>query len=322
MAQVVRGLGVSSGVAVGRIFLLHAEPLLVVPEPIPPQRLDEEVATLRSALEAADRELRALERQVRAALGERYAGIFEAQRLVIEDPTLVDRTVQRIRVGQVSARWALREVVAELTRKFEAVDDDYIRERGGELADVHRRLQRLLRGEARPTHHLPPGPLIVVAHAVGPSDAVFLAAEQVTGLATDIGGRTSHTAILAQALSLPAVVGLHDLSRRVRAGDPIILDGDAGHVIVAPGSRETRAAEERRQALAALESRMATDRDLPAVTRDGTAVVLRANIELPQELDRAIRFGAHGIGLYRSEFLFLSRAPELPSEEDHLATYA
>jgi len=322
MALIVRGIGVSTGVAVGRAFLLHAEPLPIVPDPIPPERVDAEADTFHRACQQAAAELELLKNQVRDELGERYAGIFDAQKLVLEDPYLVDQTVQRIRMGRVSARWALKEVVAELTRRFRAVDDEYIRERGGELADVHRRLQRLLRGDTGGVRGLPEdGPLIVVAHALGPSDAVLLAGKQVAGLATDIGGRTSHTAILAQALSLPAVVGLHDLSSRVRAGDALVLDGDAGQVIVSPDPSATAEAEKRRVASLALESRMASARDLPVVTRDGTEIIIRANIELPGEIDRALSFGAQGIGLYRSEFLFLSRAPQIPDEDEHERTY-
>ncbi len=322
MAFVVQGLAVSSGVAVGRAFLLHAEPLPIVPDPVPPERVDAEIELFHQARAAAATELELLKGQVQEALGEAYARIFDAQKLVLEDPHLVDQTVQRIRIGRVSARWALKEVVEELKRRFDLVQDEYIRERGGELSDVHRRLQRVLRGETLSFRNLPQsGPIVVVAHTVGPSDAVVLATKNVVGLAADVGGRTSHTAILAQALSIPTVVGLHDLSRRVRNGDPIVLDGDSGQIIVGPGPEETADAERRRSASLELESRMESVRDLPAVTADGTEITIRANIEFAREVDRALDFGAHGIGLYRSEFLFLSRAPAMPTEEEHYETY-
>jgi phosphotransferase system enzyme I (PtsI) len=320
MPQSVRGIAVSGGVVVGRAYLLHAEPLPVVPDPIPPERVDEEIERFHAARAAAAEELELLKSQVLAALGDHHAGILEAQKLVLEDPTLVAETVQRIRVGRVSARWALKEVVAEFTRRFNDVDDEYIRERGGELADVHRRLQRLLRGE-RPLDHVVPEDSIVVAHSLGPSDAVVLARRRVVGLATDVGGRTSHTAILAQALCLPAVVGLHDFSRRVAAADRLILDGDRGEVIVSPSAEQIAEVLERRRESVAVENEMASERDLPAVTRDGTEIAVRANIEFAEEVDRALRFGARGIGLYRSEFLFLSRSPDLPSADEHAATY-
>ncbi len=322
MPRVLQGIGVSSGVVVGQAFLLHSEPLPVVADSVPPERIEAEIEMFRRVLARAATELDKLKRAVQQELGQHLSGIFDAQKLVLDDPHLVDATIQRIRVGRVSARWALKEVVEELTRRFHAVDDEYIREWGGELADLQRRLQRLLRGAAGDDRSLPEtGPVIVVAHDAGPSDAVFLAAKPVVGLATDIGGPTSHTAILAHALSLPAVVGLHDISHRVRTGDRIILDGDKGQVILSPELAERQQAEHRRRTFLARESGMAEARELPAVTRDGTVVQLRANIELPSEVDRALAFGAQGIGLYRSEFLFVSRAPRLPSDLEHEATY-
>jgi phosphotransferase system enzyme I (PtsI) len=323
MTVVAQGNGVSPGVALGRAVLLHVEPLPVVAEPIPPERVDAEVETFRATLEAATGELEQLTTRVSRELGESYAGIFDAQRLVLADPQLVEGTVQRIRVGRVAARWALREVVDGLTRRFGEMDDPYLRERGGELVDVHRRLQRLLRGESAVERALDvEGPVVVIAHSVGPSDAVFLADNQVAGLATDVGGPTSHTAILAQALSIPAVVGVHDLSRRVRAGDPVILDGDSGQVIVAPDASETADAERRRAALLTLEAKLEAAGERPSVTRDGKQIVLRATIEFGRELERAKGYGAQGIGLYRSEFLFLSRAPGVPDEAEHGRRYS
>jgi len=320
MGDPIRGIGVSSGVAVGRAHLLHAEPLPIVPDPIPPERVAEEIERFHAARRAAIGELALLKRQVLDALGERYAAILEAQTLVLEDPSLIGETTKRIQVGRVSARWALKEVVGEFLRKFDAIDDDYLRERGGELADVHLRVQRLLRGETTATRDLPEHS-IVVAHSLGPADAIVLAGKGVVGLATDVGGLTSHTAILAQALCIPAVVGLHDLSQRVMEGEHLILDGDSGEVIREPSAAQILDGETRRSASLALEHEMAIDRDLPAVTRDGTEIVIRVNIEFPGEIDRGLQFGAQGVGLYRSEYLFLSCAPELPTADEHARVY-
>lgn len=315
------GIPVSPGTAVGRAFLVAREWSPVVPSPIPPERLDEEIGRFHEARERARGELRDLKSRMLRVLGEAYAGILEAQLLILDDPALVSQTVERIRMGRVAAGWALRETVQAFMRRFESLDDGYLRERGGDLADVHRRLQRLLRGGQAGRAPLPEGPLIVVAHALGPSDTMILAREGVAGIATDVGGRTSHIAILAQALSLPAVVGLHDLSSEVRTGDTIAVDGDSGEVDLLPDREDLARAVARRDAWTARESAMAEGRDLPPVTRDGIEVKLRANIELPQEVSAALRFGARGIGLYRSEFLFLSRAPDFPSEEEHYRTY-
>ncbi len=321
MGERFQGLGVSSGVAIGRALVLAPDSGPLAPIPIPAERIDDEIARLEQARERARGELQELKRRMRRVLGEAYAGILEAQLLILDDPSLVSETVERIRTGRVTAAWALKDVVHSFIRRFDSVDDGYLKERGGDVEDVHRRLQRLLKGETPAKRVLPEGPLIVVAHTLGPSDAVVMAREGVAGLATDVGGRTSHTAILAQALSLPAVVGLHDLSLRVASGDLVVLDGDEGSVELLPAPDEVARARERKEAWAARESAMASARELPCVTRDGVEVALEANIEFPQEVQTAVRYGARGIGLYRSEFLFLTRAPEIPTEDEHYRTY-
>jgi phosphotransferase system enzyme I (PtsI) len=321
VSDVFQGSGVSPGVAVGEVLLKPTQAMPIVPAPVPPERLDEEIARLHAAREQARTELTGLRDRIRDELGEHYAGILEAQLLIVDDPRLVADVTQRIRVGRVTADWALKEVIDGFTRAFDAVDDRYLRERVGDLDDVHRRLQRLLRGSAPQAVEGGEGPRVIVAHSLGPSDAAALAQGHVIGVATDVGGPTSHTAILAQALGIPAVVGLHDISKTVRSGDPIVVDGDRGRVEVLPSDDQLDGARERQAAWKRREQEMASDRALPTVTRDGVDVILRANIELPREVERATRFGAAGIGLYRSEFLFLSRSPELPTEEDHYRTY-
>ena len=307
--------------AVGRIWLLHAESLPVVAEPIPAERVHDEIERFDHARTTARDEIQQLKGRVHEVLGEHYAGILEAQLLIIDDPRLVEQISQRIRVGRVSARWALKEVVGEFMRRFDAVDDPYIRERGGELSDVHRRLQRALRGRPAVEPDIERGPWIVVAHTLGPSDAVALEHKGVVGLATDAGGPTSHTAILAQALSVPAVVGLHSVSQQARPGDPIILDGESGEVHLLPSTADSERADQRREAWLAREKELLSGGDLPSVTRDGVEIKVRANIEFPGEVEAALRYGARGIGLYRSEFLFLARAPDFPTEEEHYRTY-
>jgi phosphoenolpyruvate-protein phosphotransferase (PTS system enzyme I) len=321
MGRRFTGIGVSSGTAIGRAVVIAPDSSPTVPVPVSPERVDEEVARFHQARERARRELKDLKARMLRVLGEAYAGILEAQLLILDDANLVGETVEKIRAGRVSAPWALKEVVHAFMRRFDSIDDGYLRERGGDLADVHRRLQRLLHGESGADAVMPEGPLIVVAHTLGPSDTMVLAREGVVGFATDMGGPTSHTAILAQALSLPAVVGLHDLSLNVRPGDLVALDGETGTVDLAPGAEDLARVKERCEASTAREAAMAAARDLPATTEDGVEITLRANIELPQEVTAAIRYGARGIGLYRSEFLFLSRAPEFPSEEEHYHTY-
>ncbi len=321
MADVFHGIGVSSGVAVGQVLLLPTEALPVVPTPVPPERVEEEIGRFEQAREEARAELTTLRDKIRGALGAAYAGILDAQLLILEDPRLRAETSQRIRVGRITAGWALKEVVAGFLRAFEAVDDGYLRERGGDLDDVHRRLQRLLHGPATRQTEMPDGPVVIVAHTLGPSEASMLSQRHVVGLATDVGGPTSHTAILAQALSIPAVVGLHDVSGMVETGAAVVLDGDAGTVEILPDERHLEEARRRQQALRLRDRELKASSREPARTRDGVPVTVRANIEFPREVETALDYGSQGIGLYRSEFLFLTRSPALPTEEEHYETY-
>jgi phosphotransferase system enzyme I (PtsI) len=317
-----QGIGVSGGIGVGRAHPLHHAPLPLAPLPIAPARVDEEIARFEQACNAAARELEDLRGRVLEALGGHYAGILEAQRLILHDPALVTTTAQRIHAEHVSARWALKEVVDELARRFERMGDPYLRERGAELADVHHRLQRLLAGGDSGTPVIPSaGPLVIVAHTLGPSDAVSLARAAVAGLVTETGGPTSHTAILAQALCLPAVLGLPGASAAIAPGSLVLVDGDAGEVVADPSALDLdRAAEHQRQA-ERRERALVAASARPAATRDGTEIALRATVEFPEEIAHAVRYGARGVGLYRSEFLFLSCAPHLPSEAQHVEHY-
>ena len=321
-AEKLRGLGVSSGIVIGQVVVLESADLPVVPVPVPPERIEAEVQRLEAARGKARAELQDLRNRTFEVLGDTYAGIIDAQLLILDDPGLLRQTSRRIQVGRVSAAWALKEEVEGYLRKFESIAEGAFRERGGDLQDVHLRLQRILRGDQRGGQKLPDDvPLLVVAHTLGPSDTVMLTRKNLAGFATDVGGKTSHTAILAQALSVPAVVGLKDITQRVRTGERMILDGESGTVTLRPGANDLLEAEGIRRALEERESAWIKVDPVPACTLDGVAVSVEANIEFPQEVMKAKAYGAEGIGLYRSEFLFLACSPELPTEEDHFRTY-
>jgi phosphotransferase system enzyme I (PtsI) len=319
-SESLQGIGVSGGVAVGRALLLDRVNAPAVALLVPEDAVESEVARLTEARARVRGELLELKERVHSALGDRYAGVIETHLLILDDPALVAECERRIRDMGLSASWALKEAVDGFIARFSAVDDAYFRERGGDLADVHRRLQQVLAG-ASATPLAPEGPVVVVAHSLGPADAVLLTRLGVVGLATDLGGPTSHTAILARALGVPTVLGLHDVSRRVSPGDTVVVDADGGRVEVRPGPLALADAAERRRGWQSRETRVAQSGLLPAITRDGRSVVLRANVELPEEVDLAIRLGAEGIGLYRSEFLLVGRATP-PTVEEHASAYA
>lgn len=318
---VLRGLGVSPGVAVGRIARVERGELPENPETIPPEAVAAEIDRLDAAREKARAEIARLRERVVQTLGESCASMLDAQRLMLDDPGLVRATVRGIEQGPFTAAWALREAVAGVARKFESIEDLHFRERGGDLEEVHRRLQRLLADRPEEPDAGGEGPSVVVARELGPSDAAMLSRNRVTAIVADLGGVTSHTAILARALGIPAVTGVPGACARVRAGSLAVVDGDTGTVVLDPDREALRRADLGREAWLSREARIAEGRDLPATTRDGVEVVLRANIEFAAELPAVLRFGARGVGLYRSEFLFLDRAPVFPTEDEHYRAY-
>ncbi len=322
MAHVFHGVAASPGVAVGRALPWHPE---AEASPTRTPRSGEtpadELQRFEAARAGAREEMHRLKFRLANTLGESYAAILDAQTLLVDDPALVAEVEQRVRAEGVSASFAVHATIDAYLTRFESIEDRYLRDRAGDLRDVQRRLVRLL--EPAPGNDAPPpdGPIVVVAQSVGPSDTVALARDGVVALAADLGGPTSHTAILAQAFGLPAVIGLGDVARGVRVGEIVVVDGDRGEVVVDPDSARLVEARAQHDLWVSREDAWAETRDLPAVTLDGVEIVLRANVEFPDEAAVATRFGARGIGLYRSEFLFVARAPHLPDEEDHYRTY-
>ncbi len=318
----IRGIGASPGIAVGKALVIESQDASIFRVPIEPEGVEEEVRRFLAARDAARDQLLAIRTRVAGNLGESYAQIFDAQLLILDDASLTGESINRIRSEMVNAEWALRTVVARFLKFFSEMEDPYIKERGGDIEDVHLRLQTLLAGR-RDHHDLSEltEDTVIISHSLSPSDAAGLHHERIVGLAIDVGGRTSHTAILAQALGIPAVVGLHDASARVRSGDIVVVDGEEGAIELSPPPEVIVESARRRAEIVERESALLAAKDLPSVTSDGVAVALLANIEFPDELPQALRYGAAGVGLYRSEFLYLMRSPDLPTEDEHWQAY-
>jgi len=317
MSRSFRGVPVSPGVAIGKASILTAAPHGVTPPRPEGATHEAERSRVEAAIVRARDEIRELRARVAESLGERQAAIIDAQVLVLDDPALRAEIAARLADETVSAEAAASGAMRAFASKIAKSADPYLRERAADLTDIERRVLKFLAGTAAVGGTAAAEPAIVVAHSLGPSDTVALARDGVVGLAADLGGPTSHTAILARAFGLPAVIGLTHLAASARAGVTTIVDGDRGVVIVDPGREEIEEAERRRAAWLRAEAVRAGERDVPAVTVDGVSVTLRANVEFPEEAETAQRFGATGIGLYRSEFLFVSLAPRLPAEDDH-----
>lgn len=319
--QELQGLAASPGIAIGSAVSIESEELEVYRIPLPAGELDAEVARFRKAVEKVGRDLRRLRSRVDESLGEELGGIFGVHGLLLKDPSFTARIEERIRRESVNAEWAVHKVAEELARRMAELDDDYLREREGDFRSVSRYLLRALQGLQHHEISEIEGDVIVVADDLTPTDAVRLGRQRVVGFVLERGGRTSHTTIIARSLKIPIVAGVSGITDMVTDEDPVIVDGAAGAVILHP-TRAVLARYGQRQAeLRAEDKARRATRGLAARTRDGVDVGLMANVDLPEELDDARAVGAAGVGLYRSEFLYIETSPRLPTEEEHLAMY-
>ena len=320
--QTLAGLGVSPGVAIGRAICIESQPVEVYRFPLPADTVDAEVGRFGSAIRQAEEELAVTREKASQELGNELAAIFDAQSLLLADPSFVSKVENRIREERVNAEWAVHKVAEELTARFENLDDKRFRERGDDLRDVTRYLLRALQGVAH--HNLAElGPdVIIVAHDLTPSEAVRLGRQNVVAFAVETGGQTSHTAIIARDLNIPLVTGISEVTKQVTDDDPVIVDGTDGRVILHPSDGQLQQYRELQREFSEHERELLSTESLPCITRDNVEVRLMANLDLPEEIADAQRFGAHGVGLYRSEFLYIERSPELPSEQEHLDLYS
>lgn len=319
--RVFKGISASPGIAIGKAFLLEDMDLAVGRWMVPPEAVKAEVSRFRSAVADTRKEMLATQQKILKLLGKSHANLIEAYLLILEDPLISKDVVKAITQNRVNAEYALSEAVAGAVKTLESATDEYFRERRHDVLDVGRKILLHLLGHEPQSLEDLSEPSVIVARNLTPSDTIHMKAQFAEGFATDIGGRTSHTAILANSLEIPAVVGLHEISRRVRPGDMMIVDGHTGTVIVNPTPdvidnyrRERDIRQQERRDLERL-------RDQPAQTKDGRRVILAANIDAPSEVKNILANGAEGVGLYRTEFIYLNRQA-LPSEEDHYQFYA
>jgi phosphoenolpyruvate-protein phosphotransferase (PTS system enzyme I) len=311
-----QGVAVSAGIAIGRAYLIGRDTLKAPRHHIDADDIDTEVARLRKALAASDKQLERVKVKL-ASENESDYHIISAHQLMLHDEHLADAAVGYINTDLVCAEWALRKAVDDIAAVFHSIEDEYLRERLSDVEFVFERVLRNLLG--RDTGPLSPPPdAVVVAYDLSPADTSMLHKAAVAGLLTDAGGRTSHTAIIARAHEIPAVVGLEDITELVETDDLLIVDGGAGMVIVNPTAATVAKYREEQWRQVAAGAQLLTNRDLPAQTLCGEVrVQLYANIDSPEELDDAIEYGAEGIGLVRTEYLYMT-SEALPDEETHL----
>src|SRR5499427_441047 len=317
----LHGVPVSSGVAVGRAFIIRFRGTPAFRRSLLPEHADEEVRRLEKAAGKAADEFRRHADEARGEIASELAAILEVHGLMASDPTFVNAVAERVRRDRVNAEWALVDVAREFESRLAAADSAAMRERAADVADVAREIGRQLGGgEIGISRELPRG-TILVADELSPVAAARLDARRVRGLVMERGGPTSHASIIARSFGLPAVAGIPDLCEVVSPERPIVVDGDRGVVDPAPSKEKLRRALLRIREAKDRARRLRARSARPAATKDGVRVVVRANLELAEEVPALGRFQAEGVGLFRSEFLYLKASPRLPGVEEQRAAY-
>jgi phosphotransferase system enzyme I (PtsI) len=314
-----RGVGASAGIAVGPAYVVRRERLIIPEFRVSDAHVDGEVERLERAFQQTRQTLA----QVRAGMSATglLGNIFDAQFLFLEDPTLLDQTVRRVREDHLNAEWALQRELTRLEALFESIGDPYIRERRTDIGFIVRRVLSALMGREPLGLGNAPDGVVVVAEDLAPAEVVQVKAGQVAGFVMEGGSRTSHVAIIARSLEIPAIVGVGaGLLDQVPDGALLALDGGAGRVRIDPTREALDEFEQRRLQLVAMARQLLRYADLPAETLDGARVELHANIDLREEIPDCLRYGAEGVGLFRTEFLFMNRS-EVPDEEEQLQAY-
>lgn len=315
-----KGVAVSPGIAIGKAFILSGESVKIEERQIRENAIAEEVENFNQAIEKTKRELKSDTASVGSRIGDENAKIFEIHHLFLDDPALIDETIQAIKSDKMAADYAFYTVIEKYQKQLASSQDEYMRERAADLRDIKRRVIRNIQGNRTDFLNRLNGAAIIVARDLTPSDTIALDKHKILGFATDLGGKTSHSAIMARSFRVPAAVGLHRLTKYVKNDDRLILDGNEGIVYINPDKKTIERYRHVQKKLNAINQQLSSLRTLPARTLDGKEIDLAANLEFSDELDTVIEFGARGIGLYRTDFLFLAKE-SLPTEDEQFEEY-
>lgn len=316
-----KGTPVSPGIGIGKCLLLERQDLEVFRIDLEESQVESEVQRFRSALERTRGQLTALKDQLNARLGEGHSYIMDVQIMMLDDQLLVGSTEQIIRSEKVNGEWALKETAHRLTSIFHNMKDKYLQERVDDVEDVIARVQANL--SQMDIHQLEAvdEDVVIVCYQLTPSNVVEIENTRVVGFITELGGKTSHTAIIARAQGTPAVTGVENVGAMAKPGQTVIVDGFEGIIIVNPTQTQIREYQNKKSYYEEHASLLISLKERPAITKDGRKLTIQANIEMPEEIDSALNSGAQGIGMYRSEFLYLSNPDSLPTEEEHFVVY-
>ena len=316
----IQGIGASPGIIIGKAYLIERLKVRLPQKQINPEQVEEEVQRFFNAIQESRNQLTEIKEKILDTEVRKHSFILDVHLMILDDEMLLQDTVDKIRKEKVNAEWALDLTLDKLDSAFQAIEDEYLRERRSDLHYVSARIFRNLLGKKHDDITKIKGKVIVVAHDLSPADTLQMNLKHVAGFITDIGGKVSHTAILSRSLGIPAVVGLEVATSLINGGDPLIIDGETGEVVINPTEEVSQSFLERKRRTKSFEREILKYASLPAETRDGVRIRLQANIEMVEEISSAKMHGAEGIGLYRTEILYLNRK-DLPTEEEHFQIY-
>ncbi|MBP7481043.1 MAG: phosphoenolpyruvate--protein phosphotransferase, partial [Lacunisphaera sp.] len=316
----IQGIAASRGIAYGQVFLYLQSELEIPRYTVDPDKREAEIARFEQALLVTRQQISQIQDQVTKNLGEEEALIFDAHQMVLEDQALIGETIRDFEKTGLNIETCFNAVAQRYIQAFAEIDDEYLRERAADIKDVAKRVLHVLLGQAAMSLTELVDKRIIVAQDISPSEAAGIDRSAALGIVTDAGSRTSHAVIVARSMKIPAVVGTNDLTTKLQNGDWVLVDGYEGCVIINPTEQTLFRYGKIQKAKESFESRLMAVNELPAQTLDGVAVTLRANIEKPDEVALVRQYRAAGVGLYRTEFLFLSAA-KVPDEEQQYAAY-
>ncbi len=320
VCTIYRGVPASPGVVIGEALTLKRESIVVSEWQIPEGEIEKEISKFKKALNESKEEVLRIRDRVAKRIDPDHAKIFDAQMMILEDSLLNDQVIERIRKERANAEFAYRQVIQQTMKTLSASKDEYLRERVMDISAVGDRLIYNLLGIKHLTLESINRPVIVAARYLAPGDVVHMRKENVLGFVTDVGGGTSHVALLAKSMGIPAVVGLKNFFDQIQDGQTIILDGIKGEVLICPDEETLKEYEKRRKYLQQKSAQLSELKTLSAQTKDGRKIELSANIELPADTDAALEYGAEGVGLFRTEYLYIAQSG-FPSEEEQYQAY-
>lgn len=316
----LKGIPAASGIRIGHAYKMGREEFIIPKESIREQDIPVQIQFFEESLIKTRREIIELQKKIGLEMGQEEAQIFDAHLLVLEDRMLIEEVISRLKKEKLNVAYIFSEVLKKYIDVFSKIEDEYLKERTADINDVGKRILRNLLGKTRVGLSGLKEKVVVVAHDLSPSDTAAMHKQNVTAFVTDIGGKTSHTAIMAKSLEIPAVVGVEDATLKIAAQDLLIVDGSMGIVIVDPDEQTLREYRKEEEKLRSVTQGFLSAKDLSAVTLDGKEVEINANIEFPEEVPAVKQHGAEGIGLYRTEFFYMNRK-DLPTEEEHYQAY-